>query len=238
MEDQVDDLKQKVEELTAELKMTKSQLVQARVQQEALVSALRSERTLRKKKSTASARNSADVDDLMEKSEKMANIGELRGQTYQLLARYQANGDGKMAGLNGSENKEDKSLWTGSVEIAEHSNGDDRMRSSNLVRRLSQEKRNPRTSTPVSNSNHDSPSYLDESQGGATKTESIESENIRENTEKVKSADITLAEEQNTRQDKSRHQGDLRNASSREPRKRSSKRDSGISVDASPTPST
>lgn len=232
MEDQVDDLKQKVEELTAELKMTKSQLVQARVQQEALVSALRSERTLRKKKSTASARNSADVDDLMEKSEKMANIGELRGQTYQLLARYQANGDGTMAGLNGSENKEDKSLWTGSVEIAEHSNGDDRMRSSNLVRRLSQEKRNPRTSTPVSNSNHDSPSYLDESQGGATKTESMESENIRENT------DITLAEEQNTRQDKSRHQGDLRNASSREPRKRSSKRDSGISVDASPTPST
>ena len=236
MEDQVEDLKQKVEELTAELKMTKSQLVQARVQQEALVSALRSERNLRKRRSTESSRNSAEIDDLMEKSEKLADVDGLRGKIYQLLPRQRSNSKGKMAGLNESENEDNKTLWSGRVDIAEHSDGADRMRSSNLVRRISQEKQSPRTSTPVSN--HGSPRpLLDESQRDVTEKELEESDDVGK--ENSNSADNVLAEEEDTiERIINNHQGVLRNVSSREPKKHTSKRDSGISVDASPTPST
>lgn len=236
MEGQVDDLKQKVDELTAELKMAKSQLVQARVQQEALVSALRSERTLRKKRSTESSRNSAEIDELMEKSEKMANVNDLKGKICGLLPRHRSNSKGKMAALNGSETAENGALWTGGIEIAEHSTGADRMSSSKLVRRLSQEKHNPQTSTPVSTSGRDSPHYLDESLG-VTQKEIKESHDVKEKTENLNS-DATLVKEQDTSQVENHHRGDLRIVSSREPRKNSNKRDSGISVDASPIPST
>ena len=234
MENQVDDLKQKVDELTAELKMTKSQLVQARVQQEALVSALRTERSLRKKKSRESLRNSADVEDLLEQSEKMANVEGLRGKVYQLLPRSRPNSRGTMAALNGNEPEEDKSLWSGAVEIAEHSTGVDRMRSSNVVTRISQEKLNPRTSTPVrSNSDQDSPSYLDESQVVVTKNELFqESDKIKEETKHLNSSDAETKDP-----NKKDHQGGIRNTNTGT-RKHSSKRDSGISVDVSPTPST
>ena len=235
MENQVDDLKQKVDELTAELKMTKSQLVQARVQQEALVSALRTERLLRKKKATGSSRNSADIDELLEKSEKIANVEGLRGKVFQLLPRSRSNSRSKMAALNGNETEEDRSLWNGAVQIAEHSCGADRMRSSNLIRRLSQEKQTPRTSTPVAHLGADSPSYLEESHVAETKTDIKESDSIQEKTEQANSKDVALAKPEDKKEDKNHHQGA---SSGRQPRKHSSKRDSGISVDASPTPST
>lgn len=236
LENQVDDLKQKVDELTAELKMTKSQLVQARVQQEALVSALRTERSLRKKKSAGSSRNSADIDELLEKSEKMANVDGLRGKIYQLLPRSRSNSRSKMAALNGNETVEDNSCWNGAVEIAEHSSGADRMRSSNLIRRLSQEKQNPRTSTPVASSGGDSPGYLDESQVAEIKKDSKESESTQgQNEQALNSTDVALAEPEDTKKDKNCHRGA---SCGRQPRTHSSKRDSEISVDTSPTPST
>lgn len=237
MENQVEDLKQKVDELTAELKMTQSQLVQARVQQEALVSALRTERAVRKKKARDSLRNSADVEELLDQSEKMANVDGLRGKVYQLLPRSRSISKGKMAALDGNETEEDKTLWGGTVEIAEHSTGADRMRSSNLRRRISQEKQNPLTSTPVSNSGNNSPSYLDASQVVLTKNELKDSDNSKEGTEHLNSTDDTSTETEDAKELKNDCQGDARNAK-RGTQKHSGKRDSGISVDVSPTPST
>lgn len=237
MEDQVEDLKQKVEELTAELKITKSQLVQARVQQEALVSALRSERSLRKKKSTESSRNSADVEELMEKSENFANVDSLRGKFYHLLHSDQSSSKGEVDNISGNEREKDKPIWPGGVEIVEHSDGTNRIRPSQLVRRISQEAQNPRTSTPTSShSESQQPAFLDEE--NSAKKELEESDNSSEKTNYVKSAsNIQLPEDQVTTEGTS-HQEDLRGASRRKPKKRSSKRDSGISVDVSPTPST
>lgn len=229
-----------MDELTAELKMTKSQLVQARVQQEALVSALRSERTLRKKGSTENSNNSAQIEELMEESEKLANGAGLRGKAFNLLStRHRANSKGKTTSTNnGSQTGEDKSLWVGSVEIAEHSSGADRMRSSRLARRLSTEKRNPRTSTPVSNSNRDSPSYLETTEMD-TKKELEESKKTDEKSGNSESSEVLSSKnKEETSEETNRQQGVLRNTPSREPRTHSSKRDSGISVDASPTPST
>lgn len=231
-------MKQKVDELTAELKITKSQLVQARVQQEALVSALRSERTLRKKGSMENGNNSAQIDELMEESEKMANVAGLRGKVFNLSSRHRANSKGKITSATGGETEQDKSLWVGSVEITEHSNGADRMRSSRLVRRLSTEKSNPRTSTPVSNSTRDSSMSPATSEIDAKK-ELEESETIDEKSENSDSSNVLLNKsKKDTGEEGSGHQGVLRNMSSKEPRAHSSKRDSGISVDASPTPST
>lgn len=235
MENQAEDLKQKVEELTAELKMTKSQLVQARVQQEALVSALRSERTIRKKGSKENGNDSAQIEELMEKSEKMADSDGLKGKFFNLLSRHRTNSKGKM--VSATETEEDKLLWVGSVEIAEHSSAADRMTSSKLVRRLSTEKRNPRTSTPVSNSDRDSPfaSNLEDSEKD-TKKELGQSEKIDEESGNSDSAGVLLnRSRKDTSEERNRPQG---NMSTQEPRTRSSKRDSGISVDASPTPST
>ena len=218
--------------------MTKSQLIQARVQQEALVSALRSERTLRKKGLTENADNSAQIDELMEESEKMANVAGLRGKVFNLSARHRANSKGKNASAPGGETEEDKTPWVGSVEITEHSSGADRMRSSRLVRRLSTEKRNPRTSTPVSNSTHNSPVSPEISEMDAKK-ELEESETIVEKSENPDSSNVLLGKDKNdTSEEGSDHQRVLTNMPSKEPRAHSSKRDSGISVDASPTPST
>ena len=141
--------------------MTKSQLLQARVQQEALVSALRSERTLRKQGLKGNEKDSSRTDELIEKSEKMAHVDSLKGKVCHLLSDYQTKSKGRMSSTleNETEPGEDQSFWVGSVEIAEHSDGADRMRSSNLARRLSTEQRNPRTSTPVSS--HNSPSCLE-----------------------------------------------------------------------------
>ena len=219
--------------------MTKSQLVQARVQQEALVSALRSERTLRKKRSTENGNNSAQIEELMEESEKLANGAGLKGKVFNLLSRHETNSKEKMTSANkGSETEEDKSLWEGSVEIAEQSSGTDRMTSSRLVRRISTEKRNPRTSTPVSNSKGDSPSYLETSEVD-TKKELEESLKIGEKPEHSDSLEVVSNEKKNEASEESNQQQRvLRSKSNREPRTHSSKRDSGISVDASPTPST
>jgi len=234
LENQTEDLKQKVDELTAELKMTKSQLVQARVQQEALLSALRSERTLRKKGSTENVNNSAQIDELIEKSEKMVNIAGLRGKVFNLSTRHRANSKGKTASATGGETEEDKTPWLGSVEITEHSSGADRMRSSRLVRRLSTEKRNPRTSTPVSNSTHHS-SLSPETSEMDGKKASEESERLSETSENPNSSSVLLGENKN---DTSEGGNDHQEVPSEEPRAHSSKRDSGISVGASPTPST
>ena len=239
LENQTEDLKQKVDELTAELKMTKSQLVQARVQQEALVSALRSERSLRKRGSTENGNNSAQIDELLEESEKMANVAGLRGKVFNLLSRHRTNSKGKIVSATGSETEEDKTPWDGSVEITEHSSGADRMRSSRLVRRLSTDKRNPRTSTPVSSSTHNH-SITPETSEMDAKKELDESETINKKSEN--STDSSNGFLSKSKQDASEEGNDrqrvLTNVHSKEPRAHSSKRDSGISVDASPTPST
>lgn len=238
MENQVEDLKQKVEELSAELKMTKSQLMQARVQQEALVSALRSERTLRKRGLKDNGKDSSRTDELIEESEKMANRDGLKGKVFHLLSDHQTNSKRKMASATENKTEEDQSLWVGSVEITEHSDGAERMRSSNLARRLSTEKRNPRTSTPVSSSNPDSPSYLEASRQDGKKELRV-SQQTDEKTEKSDNSGVLSSKsEKGTSKGGSYAQGVSGNVSSRESRTHSSKRDSGISVDASPTPST
>lgn len=216
--------------------MTKSQLVQARVQQEALLSALRSERILRKKGSTEKGNNSSQIEELMEESEKLVSGAGLRGKVFNLSSGHQTNSKEKMTSAkNGSKTDEDKSLWVGSVEISEQSSGADRMKSSRLARRISTEKRNPRTSTPVSNSNGDSPSYLETSEMD-TKRELEESGKIDEKPEYSDSLEVVSNENKNATSEESNQQ--QRSKSNREPRSHSSKRDSGISVDASPTPST
>ena len=218
--------------------MTKSQLVQARVQQEALVSALRSERTLRKKGSAENRNNSAQIDELMEESEKMANVAGLRGKVFTLSTRHRTNSKGKIASATGGESEEEKSPWVGSVEITEHSSGADRMRPSRLVRRLSTEKRNPQTSTPVSNSTHKR-SMSPETSEIDGKKELDESETIDEKSENPDSSKVLLGKSrEDTSEEVHDHQRVLTNMPSEEPRAHSSKRDSGISVDASPTPST
>ena len=218
--------------------MTKSQLVQARVQQEALVSALRSERSLRKRGLTENGNNSAQIDELMEESEKMANVAGLRGKVFSLLTRHRANSKGKIASATGGETDEDKTPWVGSVEITEHSSGTDRMRSSRLVRRLSTENRNPRTSTPVSNSTRNR-SITPETSEMDAKKESEESETIDKKSEKSDSSNVFLSNsKKDTSEEGNDHQKVLTKVPSTEPRAHSSKRDSGISVDASPTPST
>ena len=219
--------------------MTKSQLVQARVQQEALVSALRSERSLRKKGLTENGNNSAQIDELLEESEKMANVAGLRGKVFNLMStRHRANSKGKIASATGGETEEDKTPWVGSVEITEHSCGTDRMRPSRLVRRLSAEKRNPRTSTPVSNSTH-TRSMTPETSEIDGKKVFEESETIDKKSENSDSSNVFLSKsKQDASEDGSDHQEVLTNVPSKEPRAHSSKRDSGISVDASPTPST
>ena len=219
--------------------MTKSQLVQARVQQEALVSALRSERSLRKKGLTENGNNSAQIDELLEESEKMANVAGLRGKVFNLMStRHRANSKGKIASATGGETEEDKTPWVGSVEITEHSSGTDRMRPSRLVRRLSAEKRNPRTSTPVSNSTYNR-SMTPETSEIDGKKEFEESETIDEKSENSDSSNVFLSKsKQDASEEGNDHQRVLTNVHSKEPRAHSSKRDSGISVDASPTPST
>ena len=244
MENEVDDLKRKVEELQAELKMTKSQLVQARVQQEALVSALRIERALRKKGSvTGSKRSSADVDELLEQSEKMANVDGLRGKIYDLMMpKSRSNSSSKMATLNGNEG--DKVLWNEIVDIAEHSSGAARMRSSKLVRRQSREKQSPLTSTPVSNSDRGSPRYMEDSQVDETKKGLTEIDNTggahkHLSSTTVESAESATKDTKDTKEEKSHNKpGNLTNVASVGLRKHGNKRDSGISVDTSPTPST
>ena len=231
-------MKQKVDELTAELKMTKSQLVQARVQQEALLSALRSERSLRKRGLSENGNDSAQIEELMEESEKMANVAGLRGKVFSLSTRHRANSKGKIASATGGETEEDKTPWVGSVEITEHSSGTDRMTSSRLVRRLSTEKRNPRTSTPVSNSTRHR-SITPETSEMDAKKELEESETIDKKSEKSDSSNVFSSNsKKDTSEEGNDHQKVLTNVPSTEPRAHSSKRDSGISVDASPTPST
>ena len=215
--------------------MTKSQLVQARVQQEALVSALRKERSLRKRGLSENGNDSDQIEELMEESEKMANVAGLRGKVFSLSTRHRANSKGKIASATGGETEEDKAPWVGSVEITEHSSGTDRMTSSRLVRRLSTEKRNPRTSTPVSNSTRHR-SITPETSEMDAKKELEESETID------KKSDSSNVFSSNSKKDTSEegndHQKVLTNVPNTEPRAHSSKRDSGISVDASPTPST
>ncbi|XP_068722424.1 sorting nexin-16-like [Montipora capricornis] len=244
LENEVGDLKRKVEELQAELKITKSQLVQARVQQEALVSALRIERALRKKGSvTASKRSSADVDELLEQSEKMANVDGLRGKIYDLMMpKSRSDSSSKMATLNGNEG--DKVLWNEIVDIAEHSSGAARMRSSKLVRRQSREKQSPLTSTPVSNSDRGSPRYMEDSQVDETKKGLTEIDNTggahkHLSSTTVESAESATKDTKDTKEEKSHNKpGNLTNVASVGLRKHGNKRDSGISVDTSPTPST
>lgn len=235
MENQAEDLKQKVDELTADLKMTKSQLLQARVQQEALVSALRSERTLRKQGLKGNEKDSSRTDELIEKSEKMAHVDSLKGKVCHLLSDYQTKSKGRVSSTSENEPEpgEDQSFWVGSVEIAEHSDGADRMRSSNLARRLSTEQRNPHTSTPVSS--HNSPSCLEPLQQDNQKDLEVsqQTDEKSENSEVLQSSSEkgAIKEINNT-------EGTAKHPSNRKSRDQSSKRDSGISVDTSPTPST
>ncbi|XP_022781065.1 uncharacterized protein LOC111322254 [Stylophora pistillata] len=239
LENQAEDLKQKVDELTADLKMTKSQLLQARVQQEALISALRSERTLRKKGFKGNGKDSSRTDELIEKSEKMAHADGLKGKVFHLMSDYQIKSKGRMSSTseNDTEPGEDHSqpFWVGSVEIAEHSDGADRMMSSNLARRLSTEQRNPRTSTPVSSSSHDSPSCLEPLQQDSKKELGV-SQQTGENTEN--SEVLQISNEKGTKRETNNVEGTSTNPSNRKSSTSSRKRDSGISVDASPTPST
>ena len=230
MENQAEDLKQKVDELTADLNMTKSQLLQARVQQEALVSALRSERTLRKQGLKGNEKDSSRTDELIEKSEKMAHVDSLKGKVCHLLSDYQTKSKGRVSSTseNEPEPDEDQSFWVGSVEIAEHSDGADRMRSSNLARRLSTEQRNPHTSTPVSS--HNSPSCLEPLQQDNQKDLGV-SQQTDEKSENSEVRVGAIKEINNT-------EGTAKHPSNRKSRDQSSKRDSGISVDTSPTPST
>lgn len=210
--------------------MTKSQLLQARVQQEALVSALRSERTLRKQGLKGNEKDSSRTDELIEKSEKMAHVDSLKGKVCHLLSDYQTKSKGRMSSTleNETEPGEDQSFWVGSVEIAEHSDGADRMRSSNLARRLSTEQRNPRTSTPVSS--HNSPSCLEPLQQDNQKDLGV-SQQTDEKSENSEVRVGAIKEINNT-------EGTAKYPSNRKSRDQSSKRDSGISVDTSPTPST
>ena len=234
MENQAEDLKQKVDELTADLNMTKSQLLQARVQQEALVSALRSERTLRKQGLKGNEKDSSRTDELIEKSEKMAHVDSLKGKVCHLLSDYQTKSKGRMASSleNETEPGEDQSFWVGSVEIAEHSDGADRMRSSNLARRLSTEQRNPHTSTPVSS--HNSPSCLEPLQQDNQKDLGVS----QQTDEKSENSVLQSSSEKGAIKEINNTEGTAKHPSNRKSRDQSSKRDSGISVDTSPTPST
>lgn len=215
--------------------MTKSQLLQARVQQEALVSALRSERTLRKQGLKGNEKDSSRTDELIEKSEKMAHVDSLKGKVCHLLSDYQTKSKGRVSSTSENEPEpgEDQSFWVGSVEIAEHSDGADRMRSSNLARWLSTEQRNPRTSTPVSS--HNSPSCLEPLQQDNQKDLGVsqQTDEKSENSEVLQSSSEkgAIKEINNTK-------GTAKHPSNRKSRDQSSKRDSGISVDTSPTPST
>lgn len=234
MENQAEDLKQKVDELTADLKMTKSQLLQARVQQEALVSALRSERTLRKQGLKGNEKDSSRTDELIEKSEKMAHVDSLKGKVCHLLSDYQTKSKGRVSSTseNEPEPDEDQSFWVGSVEIAEHSDGADRMRSSNLARRLSTEQRNPHTSTPVSS--HNSPSCLEPLQQDNQKDLGVS----QQTDEKSENSVLQSSSEKGAIKEINNTEGTAKHPSNRKSRDQSSKRDSGISVDTSPTPST
>lgn len=234
MENQAEDLKQKVDELTADLNMTKSQLLQARVQQEALVSALRSERTLRKQGLKGNEKDSSRTDELIEKSEKMAHVDSLKGKVCHLLSDYQTKSKGRMSSTleNETEPGEDQSFWVGSVEIAEHSDGADRMRSSNLARRLSTEQRNPHTSTPVSS--HNSPSCLEPLQQDNQKDLGVS----QQTDEKSENSVLQSSSEKGAIKEINNTEGTAKHPSNRKSRDQSSKRDSGISVDTSPTPST
>lgn len=234
MENQAEDLKQKVDELTADLNMTKSQLLQARVQQEALVSALRSERTLRKQGLKGNEKDSSRTDELIEKSEKMAHVDSLKGKVCHLLSDYQTKSKGRVSSTseNEPEPDEDQSFWVGSVEIAEHSDGADRMRSSNLARRLSTEQRNPHTSTPVSS--HNSPSCLEPLQQDNQKDLGVS----QQTDEKSENSVLQSSSEKGAIKEINNTEGTAKHPSNRKSRDQSSKRDSGISVDTSPTPST
>ena len=245
LENQAEDLRQKVDELTAELEMTKSQLIQARVQQEALVSALQSERTLRKRGAVEKRGDSALVDEMIAENEKRTRSNSLRERFSPLLPqpRRRTNSKGKVP---------DKNLWGGSIEIAEHSSGAcaDKMRSSKLSRRNSEERRTHGshtptpvlTSTPSSDLNgiaHKPASYLEVSlhDGRETLKECEESDK----TKPVLDSSGVLPTEasKDGLQDKSDHRQVVRKVSGEQPgRKHSSKRDSGISIDNSPTPST
>lgn len=234
MENQAEDLKQKVDELTADLNMTKSQLLQARVQQEALVSALKSERTLRKQGLKGNEKDSSRTDELIEKSEKMAHVDSLKGKVCHLLSDYQTKSKGRVSSTseNEPEPDEDQSFWVGSVEIAEHSDGADRMRSSNLARRLSTEQRNPHTSTPVSS--HNSPSCLEPLQQDNQKDLGVS----QQTDEKSENSVLQSSSEKGAIKEINNTEGTAKHPSNRKSRDQSSKRDSGISVDTSPTPST
>lgn len=234
MENQAEDLKQKVDELTADLNMTKSQLLQARVQQEALVSALRSERTLRKQGLKGNEKDSSRTNELIEKSEKMAHVDSLKGKVCHLLSDYQTKSKGRVSSTseNEPEPDEDQSFWVGSVEIAEHSDGADRMRSSNLARRLSTEQRNPHTSTPVSS--HNSPSCLEPLQQDNQKDLGVS----QQTDEKSENSVLQSSSEKGAIKEINNTEGTAKHPSNRKSRDQSSKRDSGISVDTSPTPST
>lgn len=222
--------------------MTKSQLVQARVQQEALVSSLRMERTLRKKgTTTGSKRNSGEVEKLLENSENMADVDGLRGKVYELMSKPHSNSVSKLAALNGDEMEADKVLWNGRVDIAEQSSGASRMRPSKLIRRQSQGKQSPLTSTPVSNSDRDSPKYRDASQLTEAKNELTDNSKTLDVHEDLNTASIvsTDAVVKDTKESDNHYQPrNSKTAANEEPRRRTNKRDSGISVDTSPTPST
>lgn len=230
-----------MEELQAELKMTKSQLVQARVQQEALVSSLRMERTLRKKgTTTGSKRNSAEVEKLLENSENMADVDGLRGKVYELMSKPRSNSVSKMAPLNGNETEADKVLWNGRVDIAEQSSGASRMMPSKLIRRQSQGKRSPLTSTPVSNSDRDSPkchvSQLAEAKNKLT--DNSKTLGIHEDFNTASTVSTSAFVKDTTERHNHYQAGNSKDSANEEPKTNTNKRDSGISVDTSPTPST
>lgn len=243
LESEVDDLKRKVEELQAELKMTKSQLVQARVQQEALVSSLRMERTLRKKgTTTGSKRNSAEVEKLLENSENMADVDGLRGKVYELMSKPRSKSVSKMAPLNGNETEADKMLWNGRVDITEQSSGASRMMPSKLIRRQSQGKRSPLTSTPVSNSDRDSPKYHVSQLAEAKNklTDNSKTLGIHEDFNTASTVSTSAFVKDTTERHNHYQAGNSKDSANEEPKTNTctNKRDSGISVDTSPTPST
>lgn len=151
LEEQLSDVKQKVQELVAELNATKSQLAHARVQQEALVSALHAERGLRDGKSSTKQLGDADnVEALLTESEISWRCHgySLRGKMAHVMPSYLQT-DKEAVNTKTTSPLEKGNSWERRLEIAVQSSGLDRRRPSKLSRRCSSEPKNPRTSTPV-----------------------------------------------------------------------------------------
>ncbi|XP_031558781.1 sorting nexin-16-like [Actinia tenebrosa] len=213
LEDEIENLKEQLREAASELSATRSQLAQARVQQEALVSSLKEERATNSYRKSLTQETSKD-------SFKPIMDG------HRIISRKRSSDLKKSDNIQETESTATKSSWATDLEIAAHSKGVDKIKP---TPRRTPAAMQPLTSTPTKDS--DLVSFTDSNISREGSSE--EASGIDAGKDIKKDNEATASNQCDESDDKEVTENDI--SESRPSSEHSNKRDSGIILD-SPQP--